>query len=139
MTPRYRKVVVFVGTAALAAGAGIGVAAQGDSTTANQSGPGMTRPGDPGGGGFDLSALADELGVSETRLQEAMQAARPSAGGGAGPTGMAEALADELNLSVTKVQDALEATRPQGSGPPNGTAPPQDGGQTTPQQDTQTT
>jgi hypothetical protein len=45
MTPRSRKVAVFVGTAALAAGAGIGVASQGTSSAAIEPGsaPGMMR------------------------------------------------------------------------------------------------
>ena len=80
MTPRSRKVAVFVGTAALAAGAGIGVASQSSSSAATNPGapPGMTR------GGGDLSGLADALGVSETRLREAMDSGRRGAAAAAG-------------------------------------------------------
>ena len=99
----------------------------------------------PGGGasargGLDVSALADELGVSETQLQQAMQKARPTDPSTAGgPAAMFQALADELGVSVDKVRAAFEKIRPQG-------APPSGGGQTTPPsgsqtapQDTQTT
>ena len=80
MTARFRRVAVFVGAAALAAGAGVGVAAtQGDAT--NRSGGAIQQPGGPGGGRFDLSTVADMLGVSEAELQRAIQDARPTAGG----------------------------------------------------------
>jgi hypothetical protein len=127
MNTRYRRVAVFVGTAALAAGAGIGVASKGaatpsatPNTTQQQQGPG----GAPGAGGLDVSSLADALGVSEARLEEAMRNARPtdrSAGGG--PDDMFQALADELGVSVDKVREAFESTMPQGGG---GGAPPTD-------------
>jgi hypothetical protein len=121
MNPRFRRVAVFAGTAAIAAGAGIGVAAKGGATssaapsTIQQQGPG----GAPGGAG--LSSLADALGVSETRLQQAMQNARAG-----GPDEMVQALADELGLSVDKVREAFQSTMPQrGGGAP---APPSDDG-----------
>jgi hypothetical protein len=135
MTPKFRRVAVFVGTAALAAGAGIGVAAtSGDSSAASgSSAPGMSQPldrGGPGGGG-DLTALADELGVSETRLAEAMRSARPTGPGTAGgPDEMVEALAAELGLDADKVREALESTR--GAGPPQDGGAPPTNGQTTP-------
>jgi hypothetical protein len=110
MTPRSRKVAVFVGTAALAAGAGIGVAASGNSDAATtRSTPGTMR------GGGDLSTLADDLGVSQTRLREAMESLRSSGR----PQDLAAALADELGVSEAKVRDALESALPQG-GPPGG-------------------
>jgi hypothetical protein len=118
MTPRFRRIAVFVGTAALAAGTGIGVAASNDDPsgpTRSNSAPGLSRQQGPGGGGgpgaADVSALADALGVSETRLQEAMQATRPTdpGAGGGGPDEMIQALADELDLSVAKVRQAFES------------------------------
>ena len=133
MNPRSRTLAIVLGAAALAGAAGIGVAATGDSAASNAS-PSMSRPGGPGGGGgFDLAALADELGVSESRLQEALEAARPSGGGpGAGRSDLAETLAEELGLSVDEVEAALEATMPSGGpggGPPgsDGMTPPGDG------------
>jgi hypothetical protein len=132
MTPRFRRVAVFVGTAALAAGAGIGVAASGgDASTdaGNRSAPGMSQPlpggGSGGGGGaaprgMDISALADALGVSEARLQEALQAARPSGPGG-GPDEMIQALADELGIDADKVRAAFEDAFGGNGGPPSGT------------------
>ena len=130
MTARFRRVAVFVGAAALATGAGVGVAAQGDSTPSDrtsqtqQMGPGG---GPPAGGGLDVSALADELGVTETELQQAMQNARPTDPSTAGgPDAMFEGLASDLGVSVEKVRAAFEKIVPQG-GPPSG------GGQTAPQ------
>ena len=124
MTARFRRVAVFVGTAALATGAGVGVAAQGDSAD-RSSAPEITQPQGPGGGGgapgaVDVSALADSLGVSETRLQEAMRNARPTDPSTArGPDAMFEALASELGLSADTVREAFESMTP-----PNGqTAP----------------
>ena len=117
-----RKLAVFLSAAVLAGGAGIAVAAGGDSAAPGSS-PSMSRPGGPGG--FDASALAEELGVSESRLQEAMAAARPSAGTRPGGTDMAETLADELGIPADTVRDALEATMP--SGDPGGGPPPGDG------------
>ena len=137
MTTRFRRVAVFVGTAALATGAGVGVAAQGDSTPSDrpsetrQMGPGG---GAPAGGGLDVSALADELGVSEAEMQQAMLKARPTDPSTAGgPDAMFQALADELGVSVDKVRAAFAKILPQG-GPPSGggqTAPPS-GDQSTP-------
>jgi hypothetical protein len=122
MTARFRRVAVFVGTAALATGAGIGVAAQGDSTSSDR--PSATRQMGPGGGapagGIDVSALADELGVSATDLQQAMQKARPADPSTAGgPDAMFQALADELGVSVDKVRTAFEKILPQ-TAPPSG-------------------
>jgi hypothetical protein len=170
MNRKFRRVAVFVGAAALAGGAGIGVAAQGGSddpasrVTMTQAGPGGaappgTNPGgtspggtappgtNPGGtspggtappgagrggtvpGGppaLDAAALAEELGVSESRLRAALEAIRPSDAGSTpgappDPSEMAAALADELGLSTARVEAALEATMPSG-GPP-GTPP----------------
>ena len=134
MTPRFRRVAVFVGTAAIAAGAGIGVASKGDATPSSTPNDTIEQQG-PGGapGGADLSSLADALGVSEARLEEAMRNARPtdrSAGGG--PDEMFQALADELGVPVAKVGEAFESTMPQGGPPSSGgaapAAPPTDGG-----------
>jgi hypothetical protein len=116
-----RKIAVFASAAVLAGGAGIAVAANGDSAATTGSEPSMSRPGGPGGR-FDLSALAEKLGVSESRLDEAMAAARPTDGQRPDASTMAEALAEELGLSADKVQAALEATMP--SGGPGGTPPP---------------
>ena len=125
-----RTLAVIVGAVVLAGAAGIGVTAGGDSSSAATP----STMGRPGQGGFDLSALADELGVSEARLQDALQAARPSGGAGPGAarTDLAETLADELGLPVDDVEAALEATMPSGGpggGPPpgmDGAAPPSD-------------
>jgi hypothetical protein len=119
MNPRSRTLAVVLGAVALAGAAGIGVAAGGDSSATGTT-PSMSRPGP---GGFDLTALADELGVSESRLQEALEAARPSGDGAGDPrsarSGMAETLAEQLGLPVDEVEAALEATMP--SGGPGGT------------------
>jgi hypothetical protein len=81
-----------------------------------------------------MSALAKDLGVSTTRLQQALAAARPAGapngarpsgqqGSGAPPAGgrggqMAATLAEQLNLPTAKVQAALAKVlpgRPQGA------------------------
>ena len=140
MNPRFRRVAVFAGTAAIAAGAGIGVAAKGDATSSST--PNTIQRQGPGGApsGAGLSSLADALGVSEARLQEAMRKARPTdPGAGGSPDDMLQTLADELGLSVDKVRAAFESTMPQrgsgGGAPPSGqTAPttPPSGDQTAP-------
>jgi hypothetical protein len=123
MNPRYRKVAVFVGAAALAGAAGVGIASQGSADATGTNGP-MTRPAGAGpqSGMGRLSGLADELGVSESELQAALQDIGPPTGGAAS---FAEALARELGISATKVQEALEAARPDGGmdGPPAGAPP----------------
>jgi hypothetical protein len=123
MTPRSRKVAVFVGTAALAAGGGIGVATQ-DSSSAAADPPSMTR-----GGGGGLSSLADALGVSEARLRETMESLRQSGR----PQDLAAALADELGVSEDKVRAALVDALPRGGGGPAGGGAPSGGDQAAPQ------
>jgi hypothetical protein len=136
MNPRFRKVAVFAGAAALATGVGVGVASQGGETSSSQAA--MTQraggPGQQGGapGGMDLSALAEKLGVLEDKLEAAMEAARSSFDPGSAPQQgdedpMAAALAKELGLSTEKVSAALESVRPQGGpggAPPGGGTPP---------------
>jgi hypothetical protein len=92
----------------------------------------MTRQPGPGGG-LDISALADELGVSEARLQLALENSRPSTPGAGGPDEMIQALADELGLSADKVREAFAATLGSAGPPqaPGGGGAPNDG-QTTP-------
>jgi hypothetical protein len=128
MTPKFRRIAVFVGAAALAGGAGVGVAAQNDSSQAGAA-PAITRPAQGGlGGRPDLSALAAELGVSESRLRAAIEATRPSGDPGSAPSGpphgsdMAAALASELGLSVDKVRSAVQAVGAAGGGPPGGSS-----------------
>jgi hypothetical protein len=143
MDPRFRKVAVFVGAAALAGGVGVGVASQGGDAASSPAA--MSRqaggPDGPGGPiGMDVSALAEKLGVTEARLEAAMRKARPSGDPGTAgppPSGgddpMAAALAEELGLSTEKVTAALDAVRPQGIPPgaaPNGTTPPATDGST---------
>jgi hypothetical protein len=118
-----RKAAVIVGTSVLAAGAAVGVAAQGETTPSSSSNrPQMMRGGDP------LAALADELGVSETRLREAMDSLRQSGR----PQDPAAALAAELGVSEAEVRDALESSMPQG-GPGGAAAPPDGSDQAEPQ------
>jgi hypothetical protein len=133
MNPRFRKVAVFGSAAALATAVGVGVASQGNDTASSQA-AGSQRAGMPYGpgarGGMDVSALAETLGVSTDKLQEAMQAVRSSDGAAPQPGDMdtmAAALGKELGLSTDKVTAALEALRPDGAPrgtPPTGDAPP---------------
>jgi hypothetical protein len=68
-------------------------------------GRGHDRPG--GGGRVDTAALAKSLGVTEDKLQAALDAAHGDKG-----DELAAALAKELGLDATKVKSALEAQRP---------------------------
>jgi hypothetical protein len=86
-------------------------------------GPGGRGHGGPGGGGrFDTAALAKSLGVTEAKLQAALDKVRPAKGdrddkGDPGDKGdraaaMATALAKELGLDAAKVKSALDAQHP---------------------------
>jgi hypothetical protein len=132
MNPRFRRIAVFAGTAAIAAGAGIGVASKGDATPTSAP---NTPQQQQGPGGANLSSLADALGVSEARLEEAMRKARPTDPTAAGgPDEMFQTLADELGVSVDKVRAAFESTMPRRGTPPSGgvapAAPPSTDGST---------
>ncbi|HWM12027.1 MAG TPA: hypothetical protein VNO82_21885 [Solirubrobacteraceae bacterium] len=119
-----RKLAVILSSVVLAGGAGIAVASGGDAATPSPSTE-MERRGGP----FDLSALAEELGVTEARLQQAMQSARPADGRRPDGSDMAAALAEELGLSADKVREALETAMPSGGpggGPPPGGGAPTD-------------
>jgi hypothetical protein len=138
MPVRARKIAAILCAAAVATGAGIGVASQSSSTAATsttagaQQGPGGMRSGP---GGMDVAALAKQLGVTQSKLEAALAASRPSgAQGGQPPSGsqgaqppsggqrpaggsdrMATALAQQLGLSTAKVKAALDAARPAGN------------------------
>jgi hypothetical protein len=126
--PRSRKVAVFLGAAALAGGAGIGVAAgaKGDGTASTSTSMSGQRPPGQGANAPDFSALAKKLGVSESKLQAAMQSIRPGQGAQPGADDMAAKLAATLGLSESKVQSALDLVRPSGA-PGGGGTPPQGG------------
>ncbi|HEY8581558.1 MAG TPA: hypothetical protein VIL49_01375 [Capillimicrobium sp.] len=55
---------------------------------------------------FGHPGLADELGVSEQRLQDALESLRPA---GERDDGLTAAIADELGVSAAKVEAAFEA------------------------------
>ncbi|MCZ4494789.1 MAG: hypothetical protein JWP53_3720, partial [Conexibacter sp.] len=88
--PKFRRVVVIVGTTALFGAAGCGAASTTNTTTnatasaaagggaQQQAIPAVPtgRPGAPSAA--QVSALASKLGVSTAKLQAAMQAARPA-------------------------------------------------------------
>ena len=63
-----------------------------------------------------LRRIGLALGVSESKLQAAMQSARPTQG--SSPQDMAANLAEALGLTEAKVRAALEATRPSGADRP---------------------
>ena len=87
--------------------------------SATQQGSQQTQPSrapGQGQGGPDLSALATKLGVSKSKLESAMQAARPTQG--SSPQDMAASLAKALGVTEAEVQAAMEATRPSGGGQP---------------------
>lgn len=75
--------------------------------------------GGPGGGHgrFDLSAVATKLGVSEEKLQSAVDAARPDDARRDRGADRAADLAKALGVETAKVQSILDANRPStGSG-----------------------
>ena len=130
-----KKTAVAVAAGVLALGAGVGIAgvAAADPTptpspTATASGtptPGSDRPdGGPHGGGFrgggDLSELAGKLGVTESKLQDALKAIRDENRSATKPDNqtpeqrdgaLAKALAAKLNIDEAKVASALAEIR----------------------------
>jgi hypothetical protein len=127
MSSRIRRIVVFVGaTGVLAAAAGCGgTVATSSSSGAQAASQPSGQQQRPGAGPRDLSALAAKLGVSSARLQEAIQATRPSSPGAGAPnaTDRAAALAKALGLPEAKVRAAMQAVGPGGApqGPPPST------------------
>lgn len=125
-----RKIALGIGGAALVAGTSLGIAGMANATTTATPEPSASAPATPGadgrdggfgrhGGGFDAAALAAELGVEESAVQEALQAARESApprddtGGrpdrAALQSALAAPLAEALGLDEATVQAALDA------------------------------
>jgi hypothetical protein len=138
--PSIRASAAALGCVALLAAAGCGSASSTAATAPTQQQPAQQQGAR--GGPFsqaNLSALAKELGVSTTRLQNALTASRPSGGAGGGgggrpPTGnprarIAAGLAKQLNLSQSKVEQALAKVMP-GGPPQQGQAPPSSPGTT---------
>ena len=84
MTSLKQKLLASGAAAVVAVGGGLAIAniGSGDTASATQGGPpsGQQMGGSQQGGGpgqQDLSALAKDLGVTEAKLQEAMQSAMP--------------------------------------------------------------
>jgi biotin operon repressor len=117
-----RSIAVLGAAGLLAVAAGCGGSATTSSTSAGgTSNTAATQPGRP-----DSTSLAEKLGVSTARLQQAMQAIRPTGETPPSPGTMAAALAKELRISTSKVQAAMESVRLSGTPPPDGAgAPPQ--------------
>ena len=146
---RRSAAVLGTGTALLVAGCG------GDDQQAATQGAEGT-PAAPGAmfAGANLTKLADELGVSKTKLQAALKSTmpdrgqRPPDGGGngqppadgqappqgtppagrrpqGGPGNIAAALAKQLDVSEAEVRKALQKVMPQGGRRP---APPSESG-----------
>ena len=70
-------------------------------------------PGGRGGGHLDTAALAKSLGVTEAKLQAALDATRPAKGDRGDKRGeMAAAIAKALGESTADVQAVLDANRP---------------------------
>lgn len=131
MKVRTRAVAALAATGALAAGV-VGCGSDGQSTAAAQQGAAPTQQqsqqgasqqqGTPPG----LSTLASALGVTEAKLQSAMESTRPTDPSSGPPSAseMATDLAKALNLDVDKVKAALEDNLPSGGAPPSGQQPP---------------
>jgi hypothetical protein len=109
-----RSIAVLGAAGLLAVVAGCGGAAATSSTSAGgTSNTTAAQPGPP-----DMSTLAEKLGVSTAKLQQAMQAIRPTDGTQPSPATMAAALAEQFGISTSRVQAALESVRPSGTPPP---------------------
>ncbi len=126
MNPRLRNTAALLGVTGIVALAGCGtddtsgVAAAGTQSAGAQTQSGSAPPGRPGQGP-DVSALAEKLGVSEPKLQSAMEATRPEPG--QAPSGDPSApLAEKLGVSEAKVRAAMQSLMPQGA-PPSGQPP----------------
>jgi hypothetical protein len=109
---RIRKATAIVTAAALVGTGGIGAA-----QAATSSGDGANRPAHRHGGPLSttqLSAIAEQLGVTTVQLRAALQASKPAkpAGGAARGDGMATALASALGADVARVRAILDANRP---------------------------
>lgn len=124
------KTIAIAACAAVLAGAGgVALSQSGSDAAATPSTSAPTQMGQPGGGTTtqgrpDLSALAEDLGVTESKLQAAMEAVRPTDPSRMDPSSMAADLASELGLSTAAVQKALQANAPSGGPPMGGGAPP---------------
>jgi hypothetical protein len=113
-----RKLAPVLAAASLAAGV-VGISAQaqnsasGGTTTKSAGKAGGPHRG-PGGPRIDVSALATKLGVSESALQAALKAIRPTdkPPKGEGRDGFATAIATALGVDTAKVQSILDANRP---------------------------
>ncbi|MEH3053248.1 MAG: hypothetical protein PGN13_04460 [Patulibacter minatonensis] len=140
---RRAAAVAAIAAATVVAGCGSGTGtpsanAGGRGSTAAQGGAPQDRAPGQGGPGamFDTAALAEKLGVSESKLETALQESRPSRGAGQSPDGtpptsppqgssgsgmddMFATLAAKLGVSESKVRAAFRSAMPQG-GPPNG-------------------
>jgi hypothetical protein len=132
MPPRARKIAVILGAAAIATGAGVGVVSQSGTAATNTTAGAQHAAGGPAGR-LDVAALATQLGVTQSKLQAALDASRPGGGqGGPPPSGsqqpptggqppagggnrIASGLAHQLGMSTSKVQAALDAVRGAGS------------------------
>jgi Clp amino terminal domain, pathogenicity island component len=113
--PTQRKTsIIVVGGALAVASAAYGLGTQaGDGTAVadNRNGERGGRIAFAGGPPCGFSGLADELGVDESKLEDALRDFRSSRGDGM-RAGFAADLADALGLSEDKVRSALDELRP---------------------------
>jgi biotin operon repressor len=122
MSPSLKKLAVVLGAVGAIAVAGCGGSSSSTQSGSTSSSSSAAATGQQAPDGMDLTTLASKLGVSKSKLQQAMDKLRSQQGSSSSPTDMAAALAKELGLSEAKVQSALQATRPSGT-PPQGTPP----------------
>lgn len=119
---KLKRRIAALGAAAALVFAGCGAESATTTSTASTGTPQQAGQPPQGAGGMDLSALAEQLGVTTEKLQAAMQDSRPQAGEqpSGSPGDMAANLAQELGLSESKVQAALDELMPQGTPPDSG-------------------
>ncbi len=115
MKIRPRALAALAATGVLAAGA-VGCGNDDTQATANAGTPAAAaaQGAPPQGATPDLSALASALGVTEAKLQSAMESTRPTDPSSGPPAqgDMAADLAEALGLDADQVQEALSANMP---------------------------
>ena len=139
-SPKLALLAAVVAVALVASAAFAAVSATSNSGTSSSSAPSAAagpngappsgaQGGMPGGGRDQFAAaLASKLGVSQAKVEAALQSVHQQLGSAQGPPSqdaLTAALAKALGVDQSKVESALQSVRP--PGPPPGAQVPQQG------------